>query len=268
MADPVHAKSVRIAGQSGRMYTVDGEALPSVTTVLKQLAAPALTRWQVKQAAIAAVDTQDWRAMDGETAVEMIMAAARSTNRQAMTKGTTIHEAIDSGAADAEIHVDHRPYVQAARGVLQTLAAEGYEPYESEVTMANLYEGYAGTADYLLMRPDDDGETGMAVLDWKSTKLESTVGWRNHQMQLAALSACEMIVDDAGELLPTPEPITELIIVGVKPDGTADMRRIDDEVTIKRLQVAFNGLLRCTQLDIDLPHLSAWNHSDEGMRSI
>lgn len=249
----------RMGGQQHRLYQVDGQELPSVTSVLKMLAKPALTNWLQKQVAITAVELQDWRAMEPETAVDMIMAGARNTGRKAMAKGTDVHEAIDQGLAPEDLPEAHRPYVEAAHAALEYL---GLDFYAKEVTLANLERGYAGTADGLLWH--EHGTESLAILDWKTTS--STAGWREHQLQLAAYAACDVMVAEDGELHPVPAPITELIVVGLKEDGTADIRTLEDSHKIHDLQDAFQGLLELWKLDRDWPYLTIWDQSQEGVK--
>jgi hypothetical protein len=247
----------RMGGQQHRLYEVDGQELPSVTSVLKMIAKPALTTWLQKQVATAAVETQDWRAQDPETAIEMIMAASRSTGRKAAMKGTDIHQAIDEGRALADVPEDHRPYLKAAEAAMAEI---GLVFSHKEVTLANLHQGYAGTADGLLFHEDLQS---LAIMDWKTTS--STAGWREHQLQLAAYAACDTIVTSDGELHPVPQPVTELIVVGLKADATADIRRLTDSHRIHDLQDAFYGLLEVWKLDRDWPYLTIWDEATEGV---
>ena len=251
--------SRRMAGQSHRLYPVDGQELPSVTSVLKMTAKPALTNWLQKQVATAAVETQDWRAQDPDTAIEMIMAASRSTGRRAMAKGTDVHQALEDETPINQLPKHHQPYVKAGRAALEVL---GLDFYAKEVTLANTTVGYAGTADGLMWHEQDEPET-LAVMDWKTTS--STAGWREHQLQLAAYAACDTIVTPDGELHPVPAPITELIVIGLKEDGTADMRSMEDSHKIHDLQDAFYGLLEVWKLDRDWPYLTIWDESQEGI---
>ena len=126
--------------------------------------------------------------------------------------------------------------------------------------MVNQNLGYAGTADGLLFHPDMQS---LAILDWKTTS--STAGWREHQLQLAAYAMCTHLANEDGDLLPIPHPITELIIVGLKNDGTADVRRLTDHHKITTLQSAFQGLLEVWELDRDYPYLSIWDSKQEGI---
>ena len=247
----------RMAGQQHRLYQVDGQDLPSVTSVLKMLAKPALTTWLQKQVATAAVETQDWRAQDPETAIEMIMAASRSTGRRAMMKGTDVHKAIEDGRALKDVPEEQRPYLKAAEAAIADI---GLVFSHQEVTLANLDQGYAGTADGLLFHEDMES---LAIMDWKTTS--STAGWREHQLQLAAYAACEVIVTEDGELWPVPLPITELIVIGLKEDATADIRRLRDSHRIHDLQDAFYGALELWRLDRDWPYLTIWDESHEGV---
>lgn len=255
MSTPTFARSTRL----GRIYTfpsISNVDFPSVTTVNKMLAAPQLTQWKVNQAALAAYRTRDWLQYDEETAVEMIVAASKGFGRTRANLGTSVHELIENGEPDAATD-EMMPYLVAAAHVLEHIG----QHYESELTLVNQEEGYAGTADVLTWRTDHPSQ--LAVTDWKTTKPDSTVGWREHQLQLAALAKCPEYVDTKGDIHPLPAPITQLRVVGLRADGSYDARTITNPNKIDRLYEAFLGLLRCLELDAEHPHLSIWDESEE-----
>jgi hypothetical protein len=176
-------------------------------------------------------------------------------------KGTAIHEAIEIGLDIQDAPDDQRGYLKAAHAAMEAI---GLDYWLQECQLVNLDLGYAGTADGLMILNQlPTGQvTDLAVLDWKSTS--STAGWREHQLQLAAYAMATHVQMD-GELVPMEAPITRLIIVGLKEDGTADIRQMWDPETINRLQAIFRGLLQLHHLDQDKPWLHAWDTADEGV---
>ena len=251
MTVPKFAKNTRL----GRVYEVPGfdQPMPSVTNVIRKMAAPGLEKWKQEQVALAAYRGHDWRDTDEETGVEMILAAGRSYSRKAALRGTKIHELIESGVdlADPEF----LPFLVGAAAVWGTLG----ERYASEITLVSTKYGYAGTADEVTHRLERPSE--LSVTDWKTTKEDKSVGWREHQLQLAALSQCDAHLTDDGELLELDHQITELRVVGLRPDSTYEIRQLDDPNRIAKLHAAFLGLLDVWELERDYPWLEIWEDS-------
>ena len=254
MTTPTFAPPTRL-GRFYRFPAILDEDFPSVTTVIKQLNAPQLTSYKERQVALAAIRDTDWRDYDEETATEMLLASAKAHSRGRANVGTTVHQLIENG--EDTVDDDHRPYLLAAAHILTTLG----DHYQSELTVVNRTAGYAGTADVYTWRPDQPSE--LAVTDWKTTKPDGTVGWRNHQLQLAALAACSEYVDPKGVIHPLPAPVTQLNVVGLRADGTYDIRTLTNKDRIASLQRAFNGLLSCLELDNEWPWLTIWDEAKE-----
>ena len=239
----------------GRAYQIPGipDPLPSVTTVIKQQAAPQLEQWKMRKVAEAAVDTQDWRAQDPETAVDMILAAGKGTARRAAVKGTEIHAIIETGA---EAPAPYTPYVEAATEVVAQLGAT----YAKELTLVNTMEGYAGTADLITWTGTPEAST-LHILDWKTIGAGKTVGWSSHTLQLAALASCDSYVD-ADAQLHDLEPVEQISVVGLRPDGTYVWQTTRDRARIGQAYDTFLGLLEAHTFSVKYPFLSFWKESN------
>ena len=245
----------------GRIYTLDGTVWPSVTSVLKQLNAPALTNWLQNQTAEAALAlslegklTDD---ISDDAAVALIRATAKASGSRAPTLGSRVHELIESGDEPPEALV---PYVTAAGSVVMGLG----DFYAAELTLVNQGDGYAGTADLITVRGPlsaAPGEEELSVLDWKSAKLGAEVGWINHIMQVVALAHCDQFITTDGTLEPLPGDITEVIVAGLRPDGSSSVRTMTDAAKMDQVQTAFLGLLRNWELAEQNPGLSIWETS-------
>ena len=251
----------------GSIYTlpmVDGRVLPSVTSVLKQLSAPALTNWLQNQTAEAGYGLAlEGKLDDGislEAAVSLIRATAKASTSRAPELGSRVHDLIESGETPPAKLV---PYITAAASVVMGLG----DFYAAELTLVNPDDGYAGTADLINLRGslpflvDEDNPTELSVLDWKSAKLGTDVGWINHIMQVVALAYCTHYISADDELELLPGDITEVIVVGLRPDGSSQVRTMTDGDKIQQVQSAFLGLLANWNLADAYPGLSIWGAS-------
>jgi len=245
MSKPKFARPAR----GGRVYDLEGETYPSVTTVIKQLAAPALERWKMNRVAEAAYDTSDWRDMPRESATKMILAAGTAFGERAADVGSAIHELIETGTPSTD--PAFMPRLTAAAEVLAGMGTH----YATELTLCNPKVGYAGTADVMSQRIDQPSE--LRVTDWKTVQPGKNVGWVNHGLQVAALAGCTHYVEHDGSLVEVEYPITEISVVGLRPNGSHDEKRTSNELLIRRLQVAFEGLLRSWELERDW-RLDSW----------
>lgn len=255
----------RVSTKLGKAYEVEGMLLPSVTTVLRQMSAPALEAWKRKQLAQAAIDLHEWRDMPPEAAMDMLLAAGNAFGQRAAATGTEIHELLEQGVEPGAAPERVQPYMWAAMAALQALGSP--EPVAAERTVVHLghkgWGGYAGTAD-LLYR----AEGGLGVLDWKSkADPGSTAGWSNDALQLAALAACISWVDREGELHPMEDEVVEISVAAIKSDGTADVRRISSPHTLAQLAEAFRGLVHVHALMAENPWwMGIWEETYEGIR--
>ena len=241
----------------GSVYAVEGVKLPSVTSVLRMLAAPALTNWlqnKVAEAALA-IDPTELDGVSEEAAVKLIRAKANATGSKAPTLGSRVHDLIESGEEPPEALV---PYVTAAGSVVMGMG----DFYAAELTLVNLADGYAGTADLITLRGGQLAEPGdLSVLDWKSAKLDASVGWLNHIMQVVALSRCAHFINQDDELELLPGDITEVVVAGLRPDGSSQVRTMTDAEKMEKVQAAFLGLLANWELAEAHPGLSIWETS-------
>lgn len=254
----------RVSTKLGKAYEVEGMLLPSVTTVLRQMSAPALEAWKRKQLAQAAIDLHEWRDMPAEAAMDMLLAAGNAFGQRAAATGTEIHELLEQGVEPGAAPERVQPYMWAAMAALQKIGAP--EPVAAERTVVNLghegWGGYAGTADLFY-----SAEGGLGVLDWKSkADPGSTAGWSNDALQLAALAACDTWMDREGELHPMEDEVVEITIAAIKSDGTADVRRISAPDTLSQLTEAFRGLVHVHELMAQNPWwMGIWEETYEGI---
>jgi hypothetical protein len=152
--------------------------VPSVTTIIKSAAAPALERWKLDQMLHAALTLPR---LDGELEaqwIERVWTDSRETAKKAAERGTAIHAAIqgwfeDDGCPDAEMW-------QHVNGAIQSLkTAFEIQPWKAERSFASAL-GFGGKCDI---------SCPVAVCDFKTKEFgpdDDLKTWDEHAMQLAA----------------------------------------------------------------------------------
>lgn len=120
-----------------------GKKYPSVTAVLDVISKPGLLLWYGK---------------NGTEECKRIL-------KESADKGTAVHEAVER-----ELFGDSRgwtgiaePYKDAALSAIEKLNLRKATKLETEVTVVNEVDGYAGTFDLLAHLPDK-----IVMVDWKS----------------------------------------------------------------------------------------------------
>ena len=143
---------------TGRHYTVDGQRLPSVTTILTALANDGITAWKLR-VGLAEADRISKEATDYGTAVHLLFERINRNNRGPF------------GEPDDTVIA---PYVAwYDKNVSTVLGAE-------RLCVSRRY-GYAGTADGIVVL---NGDTNATVIDLKTSK--TPLGILEWRLQLAA----------------------------------------------------------------------------------
>lgn len=178
-------------------YVIDGQRVPSVTTVLESLAKPGLQFWAAREVATYAVDNLDrWADMPREDAVDWLKGTPQRVSTRAAGKGTDIHrhaEALIHGHAD-DVPLHLRPYVEACARWLDRWEVS---PALVETAVYHRTLGYAGEADLFGLSNRHDEPI---LVDYKTGKGV----WPEAALQIAAYRYAEFRIDDGGvpRLLP------------------------------------------------------------------
>jgi len=233
MAAPTHAKRIYYGrwNESTRIYEVDGQRLPSVTSVINMMDKPALVNWAARLSAEFAVDHREALAdLPESAAIDAIKGGWRRSRDKAANFGTAVHEAIETG--DTPDNEKLIPYVNAALDYLEEV---NLHDQVQEVTVVSREYGYAGTMDLLGYQEDGNG----LVVDWKSGKGL----YDSAALQLAALMNCDSMIHEDGSLLPWEgTPMAEA--VRLKADGGYQAETINrDDALGMRTYEAFLGLI-------------------------
>jgi hypothetical protein len=180
---------------------------PSVTTVLSEVAKPALTMWAAKEAAAAAL-------ADPYLSVNEAAAAIYSKRDRAADRGSFVHgwiEALSQGHEGPEdmFPEDLQPWLTAFRK--WNSAAKPTFVY-SELVVVNHTYGYAGTLDAIIR--DQGGRTGL--IDYKTGKGV----YDEASYQLSAYRHGEQVLDRQSSVTYSLPQIDFAGVVHLKGDGT------------------------------------------------
>ena len=152
--------------------------LPSVTTITKVLAAPALVEWLRREAATAVATTPRNPDEPLDDFVERCLTVdAESVADAAKQLGTDVHDAIEKAMSGQPYQVELQPYV------LPTILAAG--SFGRVVAAEKILVGdcYAGKTDCIL-----ENDEAITVVDFKTTKAKKlpTKAYPEHKLQLSA----------------------------------------------------------------------------------
>ncbi len=202
-------------------YTINGERLKRVTTLLKGIPKPALVPWAAKSVAEFAVDHRDkWSDLPRTDAIKLLKGSPYSKRDDAGDRGSAIHKAIECYSQKVALPMgmteDQRSCADAA---IAFLRARGSRALATELTVFNLTVGYAGTLDLWELH-----EGISWILDYKT----SSGIYPDHAVQQIAYMNAEYAVvqsqqtgDEAwtGKLIPWRGIIERCGVVHVQPDG-------------------------------------------------
>ena len=157
---------------------------PSVTTVMKVMAAPELDRWKQQQVLMASLTLSRNPGEADEAYCSRIIEDAFEQVKDAADLGTDIHKALEN-------HFQGQPYDPSMEvyvsPVKEWVAKNGIKFIKHELRLVNPIVGYAGTTDALV---EKDGV--LHILDYKSRKTKpeyKITPWSKEPMQIAAYAA-------------------------------------------------------------------------------
>jgi hypothetical protein len=187
-----HAYWLRNGDGKGR------QRLPSVTTLLKQLDKPALTRWASNTAAEYAIDHwADLELLSPSERRKAIAAAPWASRDRAAASGTAIHAMAEHLLAGEPVEVPDS-LTSKVEGLARWIEAAGIQVVASEVRVWTEPDdefglvGYAGTLDAFVKDP----KRGLGIVDWKT----GSGIYGETALQLAGYKTADfMVAEDADE---------------------------------------------------------------------
>jgi hypothetical protein len=160
--------------------------VPSVTTILKVAAKPALDVWKNEQLLLAALTLPR---VVGETEKEFIarvVADSKETGKRAAEQGTRIHESIESWFGGKK-DVAHKEIASSfEESIFTHFGTHPFQPWLTERSFSSQL-GFGGKVD-LYCEPDEHAPLGI-VLDAKTKDFgpdDKVEGYEDNLMQLAA----------------------------------------------------------------------------------
>jgi len=157
--------------------------LPSVTTLLKVLAKPALQDWLIAQAVRAVMDTPRLEGETNDQFVERVLVTERIQDREAAGAadlGSSIHDALEEAVGGRPYDAKWRPYVFPVLDAIQGMG----KVVKSEFILVG--NGYAGRSDILI-----ENERELIVGDFKTTRsVPPKEPWIEARLQTAAYAKC------------------------------------------------------------------------------
>ena len=224
-----------VTRRGGRVYQVpaevgyDAETVPSVTTVLKQVASPQLERWsRGKCAELAIASAADGRLQawlgQGEDVARRHIADAPFTERDtAGSVGSAVHKYLEAYLRGEELPQLIGPHLDAAQHAIAAFSDLGITPGAdgmlTEATCWGQIDGmpYAGALD-LMATATIGGRQRHVLADVKT--IRTTAGMRGWAAQIAAYRSAEYVVLGDGSIGPMPATDGG-IVLHVRPTGTS-----------------------------------------------
>jgi hypothetical protein len=193
------------ASESGHWYTRDGtpcyeikgangnmrpttlrdarklDLVPSVTTIIKQAAAPGLERWKINQTLLAALTLPRIERECEDAYLDRIIRDSQEQARKAAERGTAIHAAIQSYYEGWPVSAEMWPYVKGAKEALEKEFGE--TGWICEHSFAHPL-GFGGKTDLHI------NSWRRLIGDAKTKEFDSVddkkLAWDDHAIQLAA----------------------------------------------------------------------------------
>lgn len=150
--------------------------VPSVTTILRQAAAPGLERWKIGNAIKSALVLARQEGESDDAYLARIMSDSEEISRKARDRGTAIHGAIEGHYIGRVPDIDLWKQVASAVDCLaDNCGAQSWKPEKSFAHQL----GFGGKVDL---------HSEEWVIDFKTTDkpLDGLKTWDDHAMQLAA----------------------------------------------------------------------------------
>jgi hypothetical protein len=174
---------------------------PSVTTVMKVLAAPELDRWKQQQVLMASLTLSRFPNESDDDYCSRIVEDAFKQVEDAADLGTNIHKALENHFQGLTYAPDMEAYVAPVK---KWVSENGIKFLKHELRLVNPEVGYAGTTDALI---EKDGV--LHVLDYKSRKTKpeyKITPWNKEPMQIAAYATIAGAKRGVNLYISTTEP--------------------------------------------------------------
>ena len=207
--------------------------VPSVTTIIRCAASPALETWKQNQVLLAALTLPRRDGESDESFCERIMRDSQEQARKARDRGTQIHAAVQGHFEGKPPSEEMWAYVQGVRDLLQANCA--VSDWVAEKAFAHP-DGFGGKCDL---------SCNAWVIDFKTKEFgpeeaPTLKTWDEHAMQLAAYREGLADIDNVGEQR------CGIVYVSTTHPGLARLVEIDEQ-ELRRGWLMFESLLKFWQ---------------------
>lgn len=255
------ARFARVDYRNGHKYTLDGQTIPGVTTVIgKVLDKPALVGWAARETAAFAVDNWDRLGrMRVADRLKELEGARFNTNSAAIMRGNRLHEfgrrVASEGAAAAPAE-----FRAAAEAYAKFLDDWQFQPVILESPICSTEWRYGGTLDAVM----DSPRLGRVLLDLKT----GSGVWPEVALQLAAYRCADLRMVETPQVGPRggvrpslwePAPMVEVDACYVAHIGASAV----ELVPVEAGEAEFDSFVRILDLFETWVKRVGWDYREE-----
>jgi hypothetical protein len=218
-------------GSRKYVHPTTAETVPSITTILRVIAKPNVTRWAARKAAEYALT--NWTELEGmiyDEALAKISGAHEEISGAARDIGNAVHEVAEKWAK-GEAHNPAEGTRSYVNQLIQFLMDNDVQFLENEVTLWSRTHSYAGTADAIARISGQ-----VYLLDFKTGKRV----YEEVALQLSALAGADFIIRADGSEAEIPA-LEILAAVHVRP-------RSWKIVPVSHQEESFAAFLACREV--------------------
>lgn len=208
-------------GRNGHWYSLGGQYVPGVTTVLGKLDKPWMKAWVSNLIADYVADNRDWLATapDPDAIRSILKAVPNNITRDALARGTELHTHAETLLRDGEIDMPPGEQADMVQAIADFLTTWHIERIAIEIPLCNTAKRWAGTTDLIcrsqplaraLNLPDD----ALIIIDWKTN---AKAIYAESAIQVATYANADLAHIN-GEEQPMPH-IDGAALVRVTPTG-------------------------------------------------
>jgi len=192
--------------------------LPSVTSILKVVARPALETWKQNQAVLSALTLPRKPGESDDDFAGRVVKDSKREGIEAAAFGGRLHEAIESVVGEHDLPADLADLAPHMDPFRTWWKAQRWTVSSVESSFANVEEGYGGRVDLVCRVPDFVLDRYVqAVVDWKTKATkpgQSIRHWDEFGVQLAAYAM--------GKRMHDPDLLLISVVVSRNEPGRID----------------------------------------------
>lgn len=188
--------------EPGHRYRLDGEPVPSVSTISKLGGGcEGLIKWSSQVTAEYSFDHQELAtSLERQAFVDLVATEARRARDEAARAGVQVHELAQQLLAGQEVQVPDY-LVPMVRQAINLIERHDMQAFASEVLVGSRSYSYGGRLDTISSLTTVERGQHTGLVDWKTGKSF----WSDVAMQLAGYAYADFWVDSHGTEQPMPQ---------------------------------------------------------------